>query len=156
MNHNWPRWVNTSIGKVVKSYCDLNNVFLYVEGEARNTAQRQDWVELRVNGPDFLSTTKDFWIAKLEINILILSKNNQIDNHRLLKNIGLMSTLLSSSIPVLKLGNGVDDDQSYITCIILDNREHKPLRVSQLGQVTDQTPLQRASVNGLFTVNFEG
>lgn len=156
MNSNWERWINSSVAKYIKGICDTNNVSLFVEGSPRNTEELQDWVELRIDGPSWHGATKDEWVAHLEINILILSKMNQVDNSRLLKNIGLMRTALSQTIPVLKLGKEVQDDQSHITCLILKNTGKESLEVNQLGQVTENTQLQRATVDGMFFANFEG
>ncbi len=156
MNVHWERWINASIGKAIKALCDASSVSLYVETSPRATDNLQDWVELRVNGPMWQGGFKDEWMAEVEINIFILSKANQVDNHRLLKNIGLMRNRLSQPIPVLKLGNSVDDDQSYITCLKLDSKDKDKLKVNQLGQVTGTTPLMRATVDGMFFGNFNG
>lgn len=156
MNHNWERWIVGSIGKAIGDYCQTNSIPLYVEGAPKNSEQLQDWVELRSNGPMWVGGTKDFWVAHIEINVFILSKANQSDGFRILRNIGLIRTRLAQPIPVLKLGVGVDDDQSYLTCLILKTSDGEKLRVSQLGQVTGQTPLMRATVDGMYIGNFEG
>lgn len=155
MDVNWERWINASIAKAVKTACDTASLFLYVEGAPRNTDTLQDWVELRVNGPDWHGATKSEWVAHVEINILVLSKANQVDNFRLVRNTGLMRSVLSMPIPVFKLGNAIDDDQSFITCLILNNKGGGSLRVNQLGQITGTT-LNRNTVDGMFTGNFYG
>lgn len=140
----------------MKTAMDAVQLTMFVEGAPAKEETLKDWVELRINGPRWHGSTKDEWQANLEINIFVLSKMDHRRGHRLLDNIGIVTVAMVGTIPVFKLGDGADDDQSFITCLMLKNEGKESLRVNQLGQVTPSTQMLRATVEGSYFGNFQG
>lgn len=162
INANWQRWIFASVGKHFTDAFTAPNVpiDLFIEDEPRKTDPLKDWVELRMNGPLWEGATQDEWVAKdFWINIFIGSKfnpANNADNYRIHKNIGLVCAAFTTTIPVFKLGDLAGDDSSYLTCLTLRTEGKQGVMVNQLGRVTPQTPLQRATVEACYFGNFYG
>lgn len=154
MNHNWSRWINASVAKAVKKACDLSQIHLYVEGAPSDTDNELDWIELRINGPKWNGGSKGEWSCDVEINLLILSKPNQVNGYRFLDNIGVAANVLSLPIPVIRLGNRTQDDQVTITCLQLKSRDGEKLKTNQLGRIMATAPMMRATVDGVFYGHF--
>lgn len=153
-NTNWQRWIYASIDKYIKEACVAltTPLALYIEGEYRVIPDSaQDWAELRVNGPVWHSGTNDDTKAEqIEINMYVLSKLNSTNNQRIHSNLGAVAKMLENTIPILKLGVGMDDDQSLLTCLQLD----KDIKTQFLGQVNPTTQLVRGYVEATYFANF--
>lgn len=159
MDPNWSRWIKASIAQ---HFEDAISAFstplqMYLEGTPRDTDESKDFVEVRLNGPIWCGGSQDEWTCDpITVNVFIQSKEDQEDAYRLDKNIGLISTAFTTTIPILKLGDGPEDDGSLITCLNLKSSGKDTLRVIQFGQVTPSTQLLRAAVEGDYTGNFYG
>jgi len=157
MDPNWSRWIKASIAQHFSDAFAPSGLKMYLEGTPRDTDLTKDFVEVRLNGPTWRAGSQNEWICDpITINVFVQSKEDQEDAYRLDKNIGLVSAAFTTTIPILKLGTGVGDDQSVITCLNLNSQGKDTLRVIQFGQVTPSTQLLRAAVEGDYFGNFYG
>lgn len=70
--------------------------------------------------------------------------------HRIHQNVGIAAGAFKPAISVFKLGNGIDDDQSFVGCLqLLQNRETRDfIEINHFGQIDVKTLLMQASVEG--------
>ncbi len=146
MTQDLHRWIIASINNYFQTNLDTAEIPLYIEGAPRDTSNLEDWVELRTNGPHWEGGTQVEDNATISINCFFMSKMNDEDNYRIHKNIGLVETLMLAKIPIYKLGDGTNDDQSFLTCLTIVLRGKEKLRANYLGQVDQNTQLLRATV----------
>lgn len=140
MNSNWPRWFFASISKHYHDTIDLSS---FIEGQHRDTRLQKDFIEIRVDGPVFTESSRDQWLAKLAINIIVQSVMDDESWHRVHTNVGLVAAAFTS-IQIYKYGSGPDDDQSLLACMKLDGS----VRIHHMGQVEPAKKLLMSVVSG--------
>jgi hypothetical protein len=147
MNTNWSRWIFASICKHFDAHKD--SLTMFIEHQLRDTRLIKDFIELRMDGPRFLQASKDYWEITVEINVLIQSTLDDKDYHRIERSIGIVVNAFTN-IYVLRLGNGVSDDQSLLGCLKLIQNAGKReyLQVYRLGQVDKTNKIVQAVVEG--------
>jgi hypothetical protein len=158
MNKNWPRWIFASVAKHFTDAAAAASLPMYVESAPTDEQKRKapDWSELRIDGPSFSGQGKDQWGAMIEVNVVVSSAKNEKNNYRILQNIGVVCEAFAVTIPILKLGDGPDDDQSFITCLQLLSSNKEIVKVSNFGQITPSLQLLQSTVEGHYHANLEG
>lgn len=147
LRSNWPRWIVASVAQ----WFDANRQGLpmFMEGED-HLENQSNYIELRVDGPYVLETSRGFYQMLVEINVFVASAKNSEDLYKIYRDCGTVVACFAGAIGVFKLGDGIDDDQSLLGCLVMvrsgDQRE--ALRVSHFGQVAATTPIMRSSVEG--------
>jgi len=147
INTNWVRWLRASIDK---HFSAAISIPLFIEGQHRDTKSLADFAELRMDGPDFVEVTKNYYQINLAISILIQSTKNDTNYHRLDTSIGIVTTAFTT-IEVFKLGIGVQDTGDKIGCLSLT----ESLQVLRYGQLKPDVPLVHASVEGRYKMVLE-
>jgi len=155
MNANWPRWIFASISKHLKAL-EPSDFKLYIEGQTRNTRDLQNFFEFRMDGPKYQPMSKGHYEAYIEVNLLVQSVMDDKDYHKIHRYVGLCATYLDGAdpIPIYKLGNGIDDDQSFIDCLNLtagDGGER--LVIAHFGIVDPKVRLEQASVEAHYRID---
>lgn len=146
---NWPRWIFASMSKHFSDAAVAANVPFYVEGDDRNIqAEASSYFEFRMNGPSLNEISKDWWLANIEINILVCAKRTDADFHKIHTLVGILTSAFTSSIKIFKYGTGIGDDQSVLDCLTLFAEESDDVRVQQLGQLDPNLLEAQASVEG--------
>lgn len=131
---HFPRWIMASIA----SWVDENRegVLLYVEGQDRAKLQgKEDYFELRVDGPNMVQQTQtqaDFYV---EVNMLINAHKDGKDAYKLQRLLGICMKALAVCIPVYRLGDGP-----------LDGPKQEPYKVGELQR--QETPKNTFDVAG--------
>ena len=152
INQNWTRWIIASI----QNYFNVNRqgITLFVEGTPRDTREEKDFMELRIDGPHYTELSKDYWLLKLDVNILFQSTQDEHDFHRIHKNMGKILTIFTD-IPIYKYGDGVDDDDSLLGCLqlIQDAQGREPILAPLLGQIKPEVPIMQGMIEGHFKMN---
>jgi len=156
VNKNWPRWIYSSVAKHFSDKCIADGLPIYIETSPRDTNKLQDWVEFRLDGPFFTGHTKNEWGIIIEVNLVISSAKNERNNYRVFTNQGLICGYFAQEIPVFKLGVGVDDDQSLLTCLQLITEGREKLVVSNFGQIDTAKQLLQSTVEGHYRANLIG
>ena len=151
-DENWPRWVQASVAFYFKDVADNNNFKSMVEGlDERDTAfmEAPERLEIRINGPDIVEQSHNYWHFEVGANILIFSHmGGQLPNAYSGTMIaGYMAQAASNPIPVFKFGNGVDDDQSFIGCLTLRRGSKESVKVFHFGEINREDRLRQYGVD---------
>ena len=142
---HWPKWV---VASVLKHFNDRRrHVPMFAEGQEQ-LDRLPEWFEVRVDGPYIKKYTKPFYEIGVEVNVLISTAMNNSNLYTHQNNVGTIVSAFDVSIPLLKLGLGIDDTGEQWGCLTLSNAERDALRVTNFGQITSHTPMLRSSVEG--------
>lgn len=148
-NKNWSRWVHASIGYHFQTRFLAESLPLFIEGQHRDTNSEADFAELRIDGPRLTEVSKDCWLFRVEVNVLLTSVMNDSNYHRIQQSIGIAHNAYTQ-ISVYRYGTGPDDDQSFVGCLqLLQNLHHRDwLETNQFGQIDIKTHILQATVEG--------
>jgi len=142
INENWSRWIFASLSKHFSENISLH---VFIEGQHRSTKTMLDFCEFRMDGPHYSNTSKGFWTAEVEVNILITSTITG-DFHKIHRNIG----------DVIKAFTGVKiyeygDSGNLLTCMnIVPVSRGKDVLVNHFGQLEPSKELMQATVDGKY------
>lgn len=153
LNEDWARWITSSIEQ--HFITNLSGLYTYLEGMERFTEGRLEWVEVRVDGPDFKEIVSGQWYGRLEINLAIVMTLNPRDGQKMTRLIGQVQKSFTKSIAVHKYGDQDQDDQSYLGCLQLLVGEHESIRTSKSGIVEPRTPITQATVEAHYDIYLE-
>jgi hypothetical protein len=140
---NISRWMVASINK----HFDANkgSLNLYVGDDHRNLTDDEDYLELRIDGPYLKQCHKDYWQINLVINVLIVSVINDDDIYRIHNSVGTVIAAMTD-IPIYKYG----DDNSFIGCIILQQKGNEYIQVKHFGQLQPDVKVLQCTVEGQY------
>jgi hypothetical protein len=157
MNENWVRWFRASIDKHFNSVVTTTDFPMYTEGNKRNTKDYPAFYELRIDGPRFTNLSHNYWMAYVEINVLIQAVLSDTDSHRLERLIGKVLVGFANRITIYRYGDGPSDDNSVFGCITLvqDESRRERIMVSKLGQIDPQTEIMQAIIEGHYKIQFD-
>jgi len=108
------------------------------------------YAEFRVNGPYYrkITTTEEFY--DVELNVLCHTGINNTDSDEIERMLGTYFSAFAPTIPILRYGNGLSDDQSQIGCLMLYGEKGDQIRVSRFGQANPDTKLAQGSIDGSY------
>lgn len=152
VNTNWARWIFASVSK---HFDDRKSTLpLFIEGQHRATRDLKDYLELRMDGPRWLEVNRGCWTGRVEINILVSSAFDEKDYHRIHRYAGLVQNAFTRVIEAFRFGDGPDDDQSFLGCLILQqNRGRRDfLELNHFGRITPEDALTQSSVEGHYEI----
>jgi predicted transport protein len=152
MNHNWARWIFASVSSFFDS--KKSTLDMFVEGtDMLGRRKDKDYIEFRMNGPSGTEVSKAYWRLDFEVNVLVCSLKDEKNFHRLLSNIGIVTSMFFGAIPIYKLGSGPDDDPKEMLedCAV---REEE-IRVNQYGQFDPALPVLQATVESSYKIYLE-
>lgn len=158
-NPNWPRWVQASVAVYFKDICDNLGYVSLVEGLDERTTEfieSTDRIEIRVNGPFTREMSRGYWYFDVGVNILVFSHmgGSQPNAYLGTEMTGYMAQAASDVIPIFKLGNGDEDDQSQIGCLQVSGQGRKnndTVKVFHFGEINKEDRLRQFGVD----VNYE-
>ena len=157
---DWPRWVHASIHQHFKTRCENYGTMtfpMFIEGQHRGLSAAKDFFELRVDGPQLIELSKNYWLIYVEVNVLIQSVLDDSNNHRMLKDCGVVAAAFDT-IQIYKYGNGVNDKPTELFgCLGLrhDRSSRESTYIYNLGQVESNTKLLQSVVEGHFQMHKE-
>lgn len=141
-----PRWILASVHIHIQN--NKGNAYLWLEGQDRGVLKdHPDYLELRVNGPDMVQQTKTQFDFYVEVDILITSKPDGKDFHKMARLQGIALKALTPCIPVMKYGDGPEDDKT-VQIGVLQRMENpkSPTTVASLGQVEATQEINQGAV----------
>jgi hypothetical protein len=128
-SQHWARW---SLSAFLKAMDLVKGDYpLYVEGDERTTRLDVNFVEVRVDGPDIDELCKNYFLLQCQLNVLINHKMSVTDLYSPERILGQFQTGFTNTVNVFRVGNGPDDDQSFLGCYQLIG----PLDTSKFGVV---------------------
>ena len=143
---NWHRWTFASVCKHVSEALSAHYP-VFIEGSQRITsADTEQKFELRVDGPTFIIPSKGCYLGRVEVNILCHAPMKDSDFHDVHRMAGLAAENLGGAICVFRLGDGLEDDQSFLGRLTLLQGEGDALETNHLGQIDRKTKIVQAMV----------
>jgi len=148
-NPNWARWIFASIAKTLNAVADANGIEAIVEGvddETDTFTEATDHVEIRISGP-FTKEMSGEYRIQMDVNVVLTSRfdGKQKNRHSILTNAGLFHSAMDRAILIYKYGSGVEDDDSYLGCLVPRSGKNDTVRVIHFGKV-DPTDRVKQSV----------
>jgi len=141
-----PRWVKASASEYFNQVAQANSLTFHLEGTNRDTDDEQKFIEFRLDGPDSVEMSKDYYSFDVDINILWSFKQDDA-NFYTIEDIKGMLIDAMQSICVYKYGDSVQDDNSFVGTMQLKGGE---VQVSNFGQVLPDVRLMQGTVGGSF------
>jgi len=154
INANWARWIFASVSK---HFDDRKGILpLYIEGQHRDTSKFKEYLELRMDGPSWDEASKGYFIGNIDINVLVTVAVNEEDYHRPHQIAGEVQAAFTKSIDVFKFGCNIQDDQSYLGCLVLkQNRSNRDfVELNQFGIIGTDDPLMQSTVEAHYKITF--
>jgi len=145
VDKNWPRWIFASI---TKHFAGIITLDVFLEGMDRQTKDLESFAEIRIDGPRTNELSADYWRLYVEINVLIQTIMDDSSLHSHWDNIGNVNMAFTQGICVHKYGDGDDDDDSSLGCLMLvtDRYDRENIITSNFGQIDKSVTLQQATV----------
>lgn len=156
---HFPRWAHASIAQYLKAVANTNSITSLVEGIEDRTdtfMEADERVEFRVNGPLTYQPSNNYDIDTIYVNILATSLPGRRTKNRWQHHItiGVFYEALRQPIPLYKLGDGPDDDESHIGCLVVINGRNLGVRVSHFSQIDPTDRVKQAMITA--TYRFDG
>jgi len=148
-NANWPRWIYASVSKHFQAIADAYPIHMYIESVERDTKNESKWLEFRLDGPQTREISKGYFRLDVEINILWSVHLDSADFHEQQRILGMLIEAMTD-ICIYKYGKGIDDDDSLLGTLILQQDPNNPIRGNNFGQVRPDTQLVQGSVEGTY------
>ncbi len=131
-----PAWTKQLIAAVSQHF-DSALPNLFITGQFRNTEGQSDFSELRISGPDWFFHSKNHYLAKLLVQVLVQSTMNDSNYYRIYDTLGTVQAAYTG-IQVSGLG-----------CLqLLD-----PIRTRYIGQVNERLNLVQAYVQAWYEID---
>jgi hypothetical protein len=149
-NPNWNRWLRASVIKHFATELAIFNP--HVEGVKRTDMCKDDFCEIRMDGPYFAEISKNVYDVTVEVNILIqtaMTRSKNLYTHEI---IGGAVCAAFVTIPVFKLGQESGDDGTQIGCLQRMDQPQRPIKVNDFGQIEAATLLRQATVEGHYNI----
>lgn len=140
---NLPRWIYASASKAISSNAD--SAITFFEGTDKDT-EPQEGAEFRFDGPRLTEWSKGYFEVWVSINILVQTAMNDEDFHQKYRVIGKIINALRQSFSVFRFGDGVDDDDTLVGCMMLIQDKNNRLQVNHFGQISPSLRLEHATV----------
>ena len=150
---NIHRWMYASIAGHFDDNKDSRKLF--VESEDRNTNEVQEWLELRVDGPLRKEVSKGCFEYHMEINILASRSMDEGNYHDVLRLMGVAQAAFVNNISVFKHGTQVEDDDSFVGCLVLKQDQREAVISSYFGQVDPEKRLLQGTVEGHYRMELQ-
>lgn len=148
---NWARWIFASVSKHFDDR--RGNLPLYIEGQHRETRDLKNYLELRMDGPNWAEVSKGCWIGDVEINILISTAFDDNDYHRSHQFGGNIQAAFTN-INAYKFGDGIEDTQEFLGCLRLkqDISGRDFIEFNYFGRRAIDDPIVQATVEGHYKI----
>lgn len=150
---NWDRWIWATMSKdFIAAFTPLNTD-LFIEGTYRNRPEELELLEFRMDGPQQRQVSRGKFILDIEINILVRSKMDDVDFHKMRSLTGTVRRWLAQDHCIFRYGDGLNDDDTLLGTLGLNNRS--PLdrvRTNYFGQIDSKYQIEEATIEGSFTM----
>lgn len=152
-NPNWPRWILTSAAKSCRALAQSLPLKLHIEGIDMRDADlmNQDRAEFRMNGPWVRERSHNFYELQVGINILItftMTGNKNMFAPDMWA--GEFQSLLSEQIKVVRYGNGPEDDNLLLGCLVPRSNKGDSVKVWHFGQIGRTEEIRQIAVDAMF------
>lgn len=129
MNPLLERYIKSSIAKHFKTVCDANSTVFITDWEFQDTGRLNEWVELRVVGPEYKRLGANDYRITLEVDLLVSSAPSKSFIQRVPVITGFLAANCEN-IPIFDSNTATES----IFCLKLDDDIAQNIRVIQYGQ----------------------
>lgn len=146
-NPNWPRWVVASFAKHFSTR--MGGVHLHVEGMPRQTDNKREWFELRVDGPFVNEQTKGRFRLDCEINILMCLVEDTTNAYRQHDLTGIAVAAFELFVPMFQISSSyvpLTDELEPLGWMYQTKGEKERTVVSNFGKVRHDTQIIQSSI----------
>ena len=143
MNKHWNRWIHTSIARYFSTIAEANDLYLYVVGRSDERTKTNEFIELRVTGPNTTEISRNNFKIDVIIDLIYSIHLLPSDSYRAQKISGILEEAMTD-ICIYKYGNGDDDDDKILGTLIL---QRQPVESNCFGQVEPNTRLIQGNVS---------
>lgn len=153
MNQNWARWIFASVSYFFDR--QRGSLDMFVEGtDKMGRRQEKDYLEFRLNGPYGTEIARAQWKLVFDVNILVCSIRDQKDIHRIYRNAGIVTSMFKGEIPIYKMGDGSEDNNSVLLgCAVLETEGRAGgIYVDHYGQLDPALPVLQATVEAGYKI----
>lgn len=151
IDSNIARWIRASVNKHFNSVLSTTSVLVENDPDKiTKTKSKSNYVEVRINGPHTSFGTQDESRQDVEVSIMctVLLTDDLYLIDRL---VGFVQAAMIG-FPVKKLGDGMDDDQSQLGCLVLRSDVPHPVDAIQWGQLDANNKITQSVVEGYYTM----
>ncbi len=142
---HWPRWAFASITKHFNDAAVLFDIPMFIEGTHRFTKSDKKYIEIRIDGPNIVEVSKNYFRFDIHINVLWAFNQDNEDFHEPQRIIGMLAVAMDD-ICVYRYGSAVFDDSS-----VLGTLQLKQGAISNnFGQVRSDVKLIQGTVEGTY------
>ncbi len=149
-NPNWVRWIRASVNQHFHTIVQPSGLMLLFEGTDRRTEDQRDASELRLDGPKINEISKGYWRFDIVIDVLIKSALSDQNIYTIERDQGNVLAAFTTSISVFKYGDGIDDDQTYLGCLVLCPDYGEAIIVTNFGQVQNEVRVRQSTVEATY------
>jgi hypothetical protein len=154
VNPSWARWCFASVSEHFTK--NVQTLPLFIEGQQRDTRGEKDFLELRMDGPQFTELSKGYWRIYGEVNILVSSVMDVTNYHRIHQSVGIVAAAFTD-IVIFKYGNYPGDDNTVFGCwkLIQDKAKRQRVDIFHFGRVDVKSQIVQATVEGHYEMHKE-
>ena len=155
---NLPRWIFASLAKHFEVVSATNNIPYFVEGvdERDKDNMQGSHSELRVTGPFIKEIANGQYHVEAVLNILVtFNMDMKGSAYEIVQWCGIFQDEMLAPLPVYKLGDGPDDDQSLVGCLRAKGGSRDAVRVFHFVQVHITDRIRQSEVDGIFEMDTE-
>ena len=154
-NPHWPRWIFASVADYFKQTAAGINLPILIEGIDEREAEKiraNDHVEFRLNGPAVTELSRGYFRLDVDVNLLLTSMmGGQTRNaYDIVQQTGIFLQAAAGPIPVLKWGEGPEDDETLLGCLTLRTGKRDAVRVIHFGQISRDDRLRQSAVDARY------
>jgi hypothetical protein len=140
-----PRWVKASVDKFIES--KRGSYHLYIDANQRDTKDKPDFFELRMDGPYVVQLSQSEYRIYIEISLEFTSTQDEKDFHKPQRMMGQALLMLAPCIPIMKYGDGSDDNSQTQLAELqrIDNLDSSS-EINNFGQIDPNLPVIQGTV----------
>lgn len=141
MNPNWIRWIHATLNTYVKTQFNLLNIIFYFEPQSREQISNQsDYVEFSWNGPTANQVSRNYWYIDINLNFIVMSTTNRADTYTHKKVVGLVQSILTSSL------NVYNDNDELFGCLQIK----PPIQTIYFGRFADPIEMEETTIEASY------
>jgi len=150
---NLSRWIFASAASHFAPVTASLSLPYFVEGvhERDDDTMKHSHVEMRVTGPNIKELSNGYYHVEAVINILLTSHMDMSgDGYDIIQWAGVFQDEMLPPIPIYKLGDGVDDDDSLVGCLRIKKNKEDSVKVYHFGQLSGVDRIRQSEVDGVY------
>jgi len=157
-NPNWARWIFASLADYLKKVAQANDVAVMVEGLDERSSQfmeAADRVEIRITGPSVRELSHNYWVLKVDANVLLSSRFDGPDTrnrYTFTQLAGIFQSAMDAAIAIYRYGSQSGDDETLVGCLSPLSGRQDAVKVFHFGQVNETDGLRQSMIDAKYVM----